>query len=197
MVRVFRTAAVNDWIHAVNFIISDCWFGFFNSMNTPRRFLGNALHRFLCSPLRFLISTSAHLSKMVLHVTLAAYFSISQTLAQIVVRSTIFTLFHRFYSSCKIWFLSFVLDSVYWSFYFSINLFQLIAGCFCNFNYLINSHGVVVFWLHGFCFQWPVCLESVRHTELHKPRLTLAFAVCSGINQYFNFLQVRTGNAQE
>ena len=40
-----------------------------------------------------------------------------------------FTLFHRFYSLWKIWFLSFVLESVYWSFYFSINLFQLIAGC--------------------------------------------------------------------
>ena len=62
-------------------------------MNTPRRFLGNALHRFLCSPLRFLISTSAHLSKMVLHVTLAAFFSISPILAQVVVRFTKFTLF--------------------------------------------------------------------------------------------------------
>ena len=32
------------------------------------------VRRFLCSPLRLLISTSAHLSKMVLHVTLVAFF---------------------------------------------------------------------------------------------------------------------------
>ena len=48
-------------------------------MNTPRMFLGNALHRFLCSPLRFLMSTSAHPSKMVLHVTLAFFFHKPET----------------------------------------------------------------------------------------------------------------------
>ena len=40
-----------------------CWFGFFNLMNTPRRFLGNALHGFLCSGLKYNTKTCQQIVK--------------------------------------------------------------------------------------------------------------------------------------